>query len=65
VMTCQPIGSKNSPFRHIQFVPEGKISNLGHLGLDRPRPAAPRPNSGMPHAHRLDSVVFVDCPPSR
>jgi len=29
VMTCQPIGSKNSPFRHIQFVPEGKISNLG------------------------------------
>lgn len=23
------IGSENSPFRHIQFVPEGKISNLG------------------------------------
>jgi len=39
-MTCQPIGSKNSPFRHIQFVPEGKISNLGPLGLD---PHAPPP----------------------
>ena len=39
MMTCQPIGSKNSPFRHIQFVPEGKISNLGPLGLDRPHHA--------------------------